>query len=187
MEAVGYNCSQSIVPEENREEEEVPSNDFACILTVLEKKEERGERREDYVSRIEIQEREEVLEGMSSDYYDNGKCEGSEEVWEERSTDSNHIVTESNRQEEEEVRSTPIWKDPVVCPCIAEYVSMQFPWEHFVHASHAYSSLGIRLCFLTTPFLGHFVYASPNPFFLSIFMWRHPVPTPLFPFKSKIG
>lgn len=125
------------------------------------------------MSRIVTQEREEVLEGTSTDYYDNGKCEGSEEVWEERSTDSNHIVTESNRQEEEEVRSTPIWKDPVVCSCNAECVVMQFPWGYLVYASQAYSSPEIRLCFLTTPFWGHFVYTSPNPSFLSNFMWGH--------------
>ena len=127
------------------------------------------------MSRIVTQERGEVLEGTSTDYCDNGRCEGWKEVWEERLTDSNHIVTESNRQEEEEVRSTPIWKDPVACSCNAECVVMQFPWGYLVYASQAYSSPEIRLCFLTTPFLGHFVYASPNPSSLSIFKSKNRV------------
>jgi hypothetical protein len=115
------------------------------------KKEEKEESEEDCVSTIEIQEKEEVLEGTSTDYYDNGGCEGRKEVWEERSTDLNHIATESNHQEEEEVPSTPIWKGPVACPCIAECVVMRDTWKHFVHASHTDSSPEIRSCFLTTP------------------------------------
>ena len=101
---------------------------------------------------------EEVREGNSSDSDDSGEREGKTEALEELSTRLDHSVTQSDRQEEEEVPSVPIWRDQVVCPGIAECAVMRSSWQHLIFQ---HSSLEIHVCFLTTPLWGHFV--SPHP------------------------
>ena len=73
---------------------------------------------------------EEVLEENSTDSDDSGEREGRTEALEELSTRLDHIVTQSDRQEEEEAPSDPIWKDRAVCPGIAECVVVRSSWGH---------------------------------------------------------
>jgi len=110
------------------------------------------------VSKRGTPEREEVLEESSTDSDDSGEREEKTEALEELSTHLDHIVTQSDHQEEEEVPSDPIWKDRAVCPGIAECAVVQYSWQHLIFQ---HSSLEIHVCFLTTPLWGHFV--SPHP------------------------
>jgi hypothetical protein len=83
------------------------------------------------VSRRGTPEREEVLEENSTDSDDSGEREEKTEALEELSTHLDHSVTQSDHQEEEEVPSDPIWKDPVFCLRIAECAVMRSSWGYY--------------------------------------------------------
>jgi len=85
------------------------------------------------VSRRGTPEREEVLEENSTDFDDSGEHEGRTEALEELSIRLDHNVTQSDHQEEEEVPSDPIWKDPAFCLRIAECAVMRLSWGHYAY------------------------------------------------------